>query len=278
MKKILVLFLSFLGLAIGVTEGSTLRVVDQSGKGLPYSSVKGWRKAVGALSDSLGNVTLPPEISASDSVVVSYPGCNPVVLSREEFERKGEVMLEEVGIELATVNVLPRKMKKRVKGKRHRGGMFHCSFDYPAGETFGYEFHAGKGKRNLLTKVGFYYCIVDTLKPMQKMNFRLQVYDMKLVTSDPTNKFIPVGEPIYFDYEYNEADDGKYVFQLPEVVELPKDAMVAVEVLSDQGENEHWLYKCNGVGRSNWDQDITSRWWMKGPFAPPFFMECLEVD
>ena len=276
MKKYLFLCLMLMSAA----AWGEIRVTDTDGETLPYASVKGMTKKAGTLTDSLGVVAGCPEgIVSTDTVVVSYPGYSPVRLTWGEFEARGGVALTDKGIKLETVTVLPRKIKREVKGKKHSGGLILGSYDDVKGMNCGYEFHTKPRHKNLLSSVGFYYKEVDNpnFRTMSRMKLRVQVYDMRNVTKDYTNQFIAVGTPFYIDYVYDASNDGKFTYQLPELIELPQDAMVAIECVEDVPSGEAWVYRSNMVGKSCWSQSLKERFWMKEPFASPFFAEVLDV-
>ena len=170
-----------------------------------------------------------------------------------------------------------KKLKRRKQGKKHASGMMIATYSGDmAGETFGYEFHTPKNKKLILEKVGFYYIEGD--KQLTRMKFRINVYDMSKVKSDPSAAFVNVlSKPIIFEYNYSDSDNGKFVYNLPQHIVLPRDAMVEIEFLEDLGEKILY-FKSNLVGKKIWTKDLTSTFWMKESFGAPFFFECLEID
>lgn len=281
MRKILFLCL----LLMSAAAWGEIRVTDTDGETLPYASVKALSKEAGALTDSLGVIKRPKGIESADTVVVSYPGYSPVRLTWGELEARGGVALTDKGISLPTVTKLPEKIKRVVKGKKHHGGMHIATLTSDSIKNWGngYEFHAKEGKKYLLSKVGFHYDDKKDVKPMQRMRFRLQVYDMGDVRSIDGyyyNKFEPIGYPIYIDYVRNDADNGKFVYKLPEFIELPRNSMVAMVCVDNFSDNQIWTFKCNLFGKSCWTigGPTTGDVWFKFVLGGPFFMEALEVN
>lgn len=283
MRKILFLCLLLMSAAAAWGE---IRVTDTDGETLPYASVKALSKEAGALTDSLGVIKRPKGIESADTVVVSYPGYSRAVLTWGDLEARGGVALTDKGISLPTVTKLPEKIKRVVKGKKHHGGVHIATMGEDStvvNWSNGYEFHAKDGKKYLLSKVGFHYDDKKDVKPMQRMRFRLQVYDMGDVRSIDEfhyDKFEPVGQPIYIDYVRNEADKGKFVYKLSEFIELPRNSMVAMEIVDKFADDQKWTFRSNVFGKSCWTKHerTPGEKWFKFLLGSPFFMEALEVN
>lgn len=165
--------------------------------------------------------------------------------------------------------------KTRTYGKKHKGDLLKGYIDgETAGNCEGFEIHSKK-KTLALDKVGFYYSKGNN--PMTKMRFAINVYDMANVKEDPTNNFVSVlKEPIYFDFNPNDVKGGKFVYQLPEKIVLPKDAMVSIEMLDDLDKDNLW-YRSNMVGKKYWFKTKKYNTWSKNPFATPYFIKCVEL-
>ncbi|MBD5422042.1 MAG: carboxypeptidase-like regulatory domain-containing protein [Bacteroides sp.] len=276
---LLVITLTFFGLGAqaGVVDGV---VVDENGLPLPYATVRVKGRQVAALGDSIGHFKLTDNaLKSSDSIVITYIGYKPLRLSLSQaYERNKQFNMTPLAKELQEVVVKSnKKLKRRKQGKKHASGMMIATYSGDmAGETFGYEFHTPKNKKLILEKVGFYYIEGD--KQLTRMKFRINVYDMSKVKSDPSAAFVNVlSKPIIFEYNYSDSDNGKFVYNLPQHIVLPRDAMVEIEFLEDLGEKILY-FKSNLVGNKIWAKDLKSTFWMKNPFGAPFFFECLEID
>ncbi|MDE6557397.1 MAG: carboxypeptidase-like regulatory domain-containing protein [Duncaniella sp.] len=274
MRKILL----SLFLLSGIMASAAIRVTDVKGEPLPYAALKVVDRPIGVLTDSLGIGTLPEGVRLTDTIDISFPGYKSERKTFADLTRSGCVSLENKGIPLQNVTVKPGKFKRVVKGKKHAHGIFVATMDSAEGYWTGLEFKAGEGKKHLLTKVGFYHMDFMDWKPMQRMKFRIQIFDMKDVTSDPTDRMIAVGEPIYFEYvrSENEDDNGKFTFTLPDPIALPDHALVAIQPLH-RIHGEYWMYKCNVIGKRCWTMDIDDPYWEKMPFAHPYFVECMKL-
>ena len=277
--SVLVVVLTFFGLEVqaGVVDGI---VVDENGQPLPYATVRVKGRQVAALGDSIGHFRLTDnKLTAKDSILVTYIGYEPLRMSVGQASESGrQFKLVPMAKQLQEVVVKSgKKLKRRVQGKKHSGGMMTGSYSGDmAGETYGYEFHAPKNKKLILEKVGFYY--TESSNQMKRMKFRINVYDMSKVKSDPSSAFVNVlSKPIIFEYNYSDSDNGKFVYNLPHHIILPTDAMVEIEFLENLGD-EKLFFKSNLVGKKIWTKDLTSTFWMKEPFGAPFFFECLEID
>lgn len=112
---------------------------------------------------------------------------------------------------------------------------------------------------------------------MTNMNFRINVYDMSKVTESMSSDFCNIlPKPIYFRYT-GTAKSGKFEHALSDIILLPTDAMVEIEMLDNLGENKLW-FKSNLVGKQSWTKTLNESKWMKLPFAAPFFVECIEIS
>ncbi|MDE5877954.1 MAG: carboxypeptidase-like regulatory domain-containing protein, partial [Muribaculaceae bacterium] len=234
-------------------ENITGLVTDENKQPLPYSTVRIMNRKIGCLSDSTGRFSLHVKglNDKNDTLLISYLGYEtkkiPLRQLREEAPLSFELspaptMLKEVSVYPGKKN----KTKTKKKGKNYSWGLLKGFMDgKTAGETFGYEFHAKKNKTLVLDKVGFFCC--DGYNRMTKMKFRINVYDMSKVTTDPSKDFVSVlNKPVYFDYVLTDDSEKKFEYELPQQIILPKDAMVEIEMLEDLNEEKLW-YRCNLV-------------------------------
>ena len=277
--SVLVVVMTFFRLEVqaGVVDGI---VVDENGQPLPYATVRVKGRQVAALGDSIGHFRLTDnKLTAKDSILITYIGYEPLRMSVGQTSESGrQFKFVPMAKQLQEVVVKSgKKLKRRKQGKKHASGMMIATYSGDmAGETFGYEFHTPKNKKLILEKVGFYYIGGD--KQLTRMKFRINVYDMSKVKSDPSAAFVNVlSKPIIFEYNYSDSDNGKFVYNLPQHIVLPRDAMVEIEFLEDLGEKILY-FKSNLVGNKIWAKDLKSTFWMKNPFGAPFFFECIEID
>lgn len=220
-------------------------VVDENKEALPYATVRIKNRSIAALGDSVGEFRLTVKRPQNhDTLTISYLGYETKEIPGTALEEgsKFTVEMTPAPAELNSVTVIPaKKIKRKSKGKKHSSGMMLSFLDENmAGECFGYEFHAKKDSRLVLERVGFYYC--KGKNQMTRMKFRINVYDMSEVKSDPSSEFVNIlSRPIYFDYVLDKDKlSGKFVYELPECIVLPKDAMVEIEFLENLG-NEIFL-------------------------------------
>lgn len=282
--KLIISFI-MLSLTLNICHGRDLRgtIVNDENEGLPYSIVKIPHKKIAVMTDSMGSFALPIDrVDATDSLEISYFGYQNKRMSVEQYMNltNDSIVLVRLPMALPEVVAQPKKYKKKTVGKQHSWGMFKMMLgDLPVkGWGNGYEFHARDNKRYLLDKVGFYY--IDREDRMTEMKFRIMIYDMGNVHSDPTMDFVSIlSNPIDFTYRYNPADKGKFVFSVPETVVLPKDGMVEITFLEEMNEGELLIFKSNITGKSSWSKELDDgyQYWLKQPFAMPFFVECVEV-
>lgn len=257
-------------------------VIDESGLPLPFATVRIENKRIAALGDSLGNFNLQVgKKNFKDTLVISYVGyeAKEIPVKQALNDSSFHYRLTPQSTLLKELSVYPKyKGKGKIKknGKKHNWAMLKSCLDgETAGECFGYEFHSGKNKKLFLSKVGFFYCEGDN--QMTKMKFRINIYDMSAVKKSPTADFTnALSKPIYFDYELNGNLSGKFEYDLPECIELPKDVMVEIEMLENLGDKYFW-YKSNLIGKQTWSRTLKDGVWEKNPFAAPFFIECIEV-
>lgn len=275
---LLVAWLAVSAVALGeIVEGV---VVDDKHQPLPYPYVRVEEKLAGVMGDSCGHFYISESrIRQSDTLLISSVGFESKRISVEDFIKSdGAVELTPSGDKAPIEYFIPsgEKYKRMIKGKKSNGGKVKSYLNNDMiGEFFGYEFHAPKNKKLVLEKVGFYY--IDAPNQMTKMKFRINVYDMSQVKKSPTVDFKNVlSESIYIDYSYNESDNGKFVYDLPHPIVLPREAMVEIEFLENLGDESFW-FKSNVIGKKNWARSLESGEWYKDPFATPFFVECIVI-
>lgn len=256
-------------------------VLDENKEPLPYATVRIKSRSIAALGDSVGEFLLSVKKPQShDTLTVSYLGYETKEIPSAALGEDGKITVEMTPAlaELKNVTVIPaKKIKRKSKGKKHSSGMMLSFLDEDmAGECFGYEFHAKKDSRLVLERVGFFYR--EGRNQMTRMKFRINVYDMSEVKSDPSSEFVNIlSRPVYFDYALDKNKlSGKFVYELPECIVLPKDAMVEIEFLENLG-NEIFWYKSNVIGKRTWTKSLTDGQWERNPFATPFFVECAEI-
>ena len=270
-----------LSLLVGQARELAGVVIDEHGEPLPYATVRVKNRSVAAMCDSVGRFDLfVKRPRGNDTLLISYIGyeVNELSLGHESDSVSLRIEMRPVANALDELTVmLPRKVKHKKQGKKHNWALFKSCLDgNTAGETFGYEFHASKNKRLVLDKVGFYYA--EGEKQMTRMKFRICVYDMGNVVGNYSDAFVNVlSKPIYFDYVLTNELSGRFEFQLPEYIVLPKSAMVAIEMLEDLGD-EYFYYRCNLLAKRSWTRILSDTEWTKTPFATPFFVECIELE
>lgn len=255
-------------------------VADRNNEPLPYPVVRVKGKMIGVLGDSTGYFSLEDErIRSSDTLLVSYLGhkTGKIALAGLSPDEKLDIRLDSAVTVLQELKIVPKKKLKRVvKGRNHNRGMMACAINgETAGDTYGYEFHAKKGKRLLLNKVGFFFS--EGEQQMTSMKFRVNVYDMSRVRKSPSARFKGVmTKPIFFEYTLGGERSGRFEYELPEHIALPEHAMVEIEFLENLGE-KNLIFRGNLVGKNNWSKSLVDRVWVKCPFSAPFFVECVEV-
>ncbi len=256
------------------------KVVDcDNGEPLPYATIKVRNRYGGAIADTAGVFELYGRFQAGDTVVVSYVGykaADVIAGSLAVDSACTAIRLEPLVMPLPEMSVRPKKQKRKRAGKKYATGMFSCCFNGKTqGEAMGYEFHSKEGCSMWLDRVGLYVknepVVADSIK------FRVNIYDMSKVHTDPTTDFVNVLKtPIVFDYKKKDIQNGVYQYVLPELIRLPEHAMVEIEFLEDVGDRV-LLYKCNMMGKNSWSRSGDEFWWCKNPAAGPFFIECLEI-
>lgn len=281
-RILLVIIISFLNYEISSAESFSGIVVNENNEPLPYSTIRVKKKRIATLGDRSGRFSISSRsLCPNDTIYVTYIGYEPLEFGVGESidsvrilkMNSSPTLLNEVSVSDAS----KIKQKTKRKGKKHGWSLIKtCITGKTLGDTYGYEFHTSKNKQLFLDKVGFYYC--EGNSQVSEMNFRINVYDMSLVKTDPTRDFINIlDSPIYFEYRLGDDPSGKFEFQLPEPIALPDDAMIEIEFLENLG-NEFFWFKSNLVGGKTWSKLFAENIWTKTPFSTPFFVECIELD
>lgn len=250
---------------------------------LGYATIILKGRNTGVLADSTGYFSLPLNRAyPGDSIVVRYVGFKPQTIALADLNYttfNDTITLIECMNTLPEITVRPHNYKIVRKGKKHKKGMFKAFLDVNelAGETFGFEFHSKRGHTLWIDKIGFY--IEKTDNTMKRMKFRVNIYDMSNVHGDISDKFENIlSFPIFFEYHIEEIIDGKYIYNLPNLIKLPKDAMVEIEALENR-EGEEFIYYCNLFGKESWSKTLDGKdLWIKSKFALPFFIDCAQYS
>ena len=260
-------------------NGRSLTIVIEDAsdsKPISYASVFLDKRRIGCAVDSNGLKVIDyknlfsVDTQTMKCVAFGYEPCEIALDGTVLDQDTLLIKLEPSPVLLSELIVVPKngkKRKRRIIGKKNNHGIFKCVYgDFDSINsiidfTTGFEVKTKKGFSEL-SKFGFY--IMNHERMLSRMKFRINVYDMSNVDSAPSNKFRMIIPPVIIDYKKDMVVDNKFVYEFPNPIFLPREAMVEIEFVDSMGD-EFILTKGNALGKSVWSK-INSEFWSRDPF------------
>lgn len=246
---------------------------ESTGEPVIYASVGVINRNLGTVADTAGNFSLqiPPEF-VNDSIRISSIGYVAKTFAVKDIKSIPDtIFLSEDVRMLSEVVVKPQRIKHKTAGRKGAGGFIYI-------EVEGYK-AAGQGLatplkvkgRAWLKELGF--TIVTENRPLSEMKFRINIY-----RKEDDHYVLQNFNPIYFDYDKSQLDNGLFTYKFPEELMLEDgDYYVELEFLENFA-NEFFIMRTKPLtGRTRYRYASQSDWETL-PFGAPVYIEYDSVE
>lgn len=246
---------------------------ESTGEPVIYASVGVINRNLGTVADTAGNFSLqiPPEF-VNDSIRISSIGYVAKTFAVKDIKSIPDtIFLSEDVRMLSEVVVKPQRVKHKIAGRKGAGGFIYI-------EVEGYK-AAGQGLatplkvkgRAWLKELGF--TIVTENRPLSEMKFRINIY-----RKEDDHYVLQNFNPIYFDYDKSQLDNGLFTYKFPEELMLEDgDYYVELEFLENFA-NEFFIMRTKPLtGRTRYRYASQSDWETL-PFGAPVYIEYDSVE
>lgn len=246
---------------------------ESTGEPVIYASVGVINRNLGTVADTAGNFSLqiPPEF-VNDSIRISSIGYVAKTFAVKDIKSIPDtIFLSEDVRMLSEVVVKPQRVKHKTAGRKGAGGFIYI-------EVEGYK-AAGQGLatplkvkgRAWLKELGF--TIVTENRPLSEMKFRINIY-----RKEDDHYVLQNFNPIYFDYDKSQLDNGLFTYIFPEELMLEDgDYYVELEFLENFA-NEFFIMRSKPLtGRTRYRYASQSDWETL-PFGAPVYIEYDSVE
>lgn len=246
---------------------------ESTGEPVVYASVGVINRNLGTVADTAGNFSLqiPPEF-VNDSIRISSIGYVAKTFAVKDIKSIPDtIFLSDDVRMLSEVVVKPQRVKHKTAGRKGAGGFIYI-------EVEGYK-AAGQGLatplkvkgRAWLKELGF--TIVTENKPLSRMKFRINIY-----RKEDDHYVLQNFNPIYFDYDKSQLDNGLFTYKFPEELMLEDgDYYVELEFLENFA-NEFFIMRTKPLtGRTRYRYASQSDWETL-PFGAPVYIEYDSVE
>lgn len=238
-----------------------------------YASVGVINRNLGTVTDTSGNFSLQiPYEFINDSIKISSIGYVAKTFAVKDIcNIPDTILLADDVILLNEVVVKPQNIKHKIAGHKGGGGFIYI-------EVEGYK-AAGQGlatplkvkKRAWLKELGF--TIVTENKPLSKMRFRVNIY------RNEDNKFILQNfNPIYFDYDKSQLNNGAFTFIFPEEIMLEEGSYYIELEFLENFTNEFFVMKTKPLTGKTRYRYASQSDWETLPFGAPIYFEYDSVE
>lgn len=238
-----------------------------------YASVGVINRTLGTVTDTLGNFSLKiPSEFINDSIRISSVGYVAKTFAVKDISNIPDtILLADDVILLSEVVVKPHRIKHKTAGHKSAGGFIYIDVE-------GYK-AAGQGlatplkvkDRAWLKELGF--TIMTENKPLSKMKFRVNIYRKE------DNKYILQKlNPIYFDYDKSQLDNGLFTYKFPEEIMLENgNYYIELEFL-ENFTNEFFTMRTKPLTGKTRYRYASQSDWETLPFGAPIYIEYDSVE
>lgn len=274
MKTTLRYIVCFIIGSASVLTGYSRTVLSESTKEpLIYASVGVINRNLGTVADTLGNFSLqiPPEF-VNDSIRISSIGYKAKTFAIKDIKNIPDtILLADDTILLNEVVVKPQRIKQKTAGRKEAGGFIYLEIE-------GYK-AAGQGvatplkvkERAWLKELGF--TIQTDNRPLSKMKFRVNVY-----RKEDDEYILQNFNPIYFDYDKSQLDNGLFKYRFPEELMLDKGSYYVELEFLENFTNEYFIMKSKPLTGKTRYRYASQSDWETLPFGAPIYIEYDSVE
>ena len=247
------------------------KVVDaETGEHITYASVGVVEQTLGTLADTTGLFSLNiPFHYDKDTLRISCIGYHSLSMTVSEARECDSFSLKACEYLLPEVVVLPIKTKMRTVGRMSNKGAILIGVDGADGVGKEMGLPLKIKKCAWVKRVSF--AIVECDSMLMRMPFRLNVY--KKNGNKYTNNLVL---PIEFLYTNEDLVEGRFIFELPSLLQLEKgEYVIAIEFL-ENFPNSKFLMRTGLMTGQTFYRYAPQTSWKKIPLGSTMAVELLE--
>lgn len=238
-----------------------------------YASVGVINRNLGTVADTLGNFSLSiPAEFINDSIRISSIGYVAKTFAIKDIKNIPDtIYLADDVMMLNEVVVKPQRIKHKTAGRKGSGGFLYIEVEGNKAAGQGLATPLNVKERAWLKELGF--TILTDNRPLSKMKFRVNIY-----RKEDKEYILQNFNPIYFDYDKSQLNNGLFTFRFPEEIMLDEgNYYVELEFLENFS-NEFFIMKSKPMtGRTRYRYASQSDWETL-PFGAPIYIEYDSVE
>lgn len=238
-----------------------------------YASIGVINRNCGTVADTSGNFSLKiPAEFIDDSIRISSIGYVTKTFAVKDINNIPDtIFLAEDAMLLNEIVVKPRKIKHKTAGRKNAGGFIYIEVEGNKAAGQGLATPLSVKGRAWLKELGF--TIMTEHNPLSKMKFRVNIY-----RKEDDEYILQKFNPIYFDYDKSQLNNGLYVYKFPEEIVLEEgNYYIELEFLENFA-NEFFIMKSKPMtGRTRYRYASQSDWEIL-PFGAPIYIEYDSIE
>ena len=274
MKSLLrTIFCLVLTTAISNIGHSRTVLSESTREPIVYAGVGVINRNLSTVADTLGNFSLKiPAEFINDSIRISSIGYIAKTFAvKDIINIPDTIYLADDVMMLNEVVVKPQRIKHKTAGRRGAGGFLYIEVEGNKAAGQGLATPLNVKERAWLKELGF--TILTENRPLSKMKFRVNIY-----RKEDKEYILQNFNPIYFDYDKSQLDNGLFIYKFPEEIMLDEgNYYVELEFLENFS-NEFFIMKSKPMtGRTRYRYASQSDWETL-PFGAPIYIEYDSVE
>ena len=238
-----------------------------------YASVGVINRNLGTVADTLGNFSLKiPSEFVNDSIRISSVGYIAKTFAVKDIKNIPDtIYLADDVMMLNEVVVKPQRIKHKTAGRKGAGGFLYIEVEGNKAAGQGLATPLKVKERAWLKELGF--TILTDNRPLSKMKFRVNIYRKE------DNEYVLQNfNPIYFDYDKSQLDNGLFTYEFPEEIMLDEGSYYVELEFLENFANEFFIMKSKPMtGRTRYRYASQSDW-ETFPFGAPIYIEYDSVE
>lgn len=274
MKSLIRIIVGLIFVAASIQICYSRRVLSESTREpVVYASVGVISRNLGTVTDSLGNFSLkiPPEF-INDSIRISSIGYVAKTFAVKDINIIPDtILLADDIMMLSEVVIKPQRIRHKTVGRKNAGGFIYIEIE-------GYR-AAGQGlatplkvkERAWLKELGF--TIMTENNPLSKMKFRVNIY-----RQEDDEYILQNFNPIYFDYDKSQLDNGLFTYKFPEEIMLEEGSYYIELEFLENFSNEYFVMRSKPLTGKTRYRYASQSGWETMPFGAPVYIEYDSVE
>lgn len=238
-----------------------------------YASVGVINRNLGTVADTLGNFSLKmPAEFINDSIRISSIGYVAKTYAVKDIKNIPDtIYLADDVMMLNEVVVKPQRIKHKTAGRKGAGGFLYIEVEGNKAAGQGLAIPLNVKERAWLKKLGF--TILTEKRPLSKMKFRVNIY-----RKEDDEYILQNFNPIYFDYDKSQLNNGLFIYKFPEELMLDKGSYYIELEFLENFSNEFFIMKSKPMtGRTRYRYASQSDWETL-PYGAPIYIEYDSVE